>query len=255
LVDESYRLVIEADDDGRGVAVVRATRQIPVDWVNDAGEIVDGLRSALDHLVYQLAIDSQIIQVSESTRTQFPIFLDHDEYVRAGRGKSWREKMLVGVARKHRRIIDDLQPYQRHRPSKATVTVQTSSVASAGCSTVTGDPLALLRALSDRNKHREPLRAYAFIPTAEIQWEDPSGVHGLKVLGNPETDREDGDIVINAPIVTLPDGTKHQTEIQVGEARFDIAFEGDLPVGRADLDRIVLHISRIIDRFDARIRR
>jgi hypothetical protein len=234
LAEDHYAIVVERDDDGRDVAVFRTNREVPVDWGDDAGEIVDALRSALDHLVYQLAIDSQIIEVTESTRTQFPIFVDHGDYTRGGR-RSWREQMLVGVASKHRHIIDNLQPYQRRNRSGH-------------------DPLELLRGLSDPNKHRTRIVPLAYMAYGEFRYDQPDNLFGLDMQEVPNDERQDGDIVMTAPIMSIP-GADIQMKLQIGETRFDVGFRGDIAVSRDDLDRIVLHVSGIIGRFATRIRR
>lgn len=65
------------------------------EWAVDLGEIGTNARAALDHLVYQLAIDNGS-DPSKGSRTQFPIFLDEPEYRRGG-NRSHRERMLKGA--------------------------------------------------------------------------------------------------------------------------------------------------------------
>lgn len=87
----------------------------PPDWSVIVGELVHDLRSALDHLVWQLVLAN-----GETPRetSQFPIY----SYGRLGRAKDrkrraaqWRDR-LYGVDPADARFIKALQPYRRrHR--------------------------------------------------------------------------------------------------------------------------------------------
>jgi hypothetical protein len=79
--------------------------QCPGMWSIIIGEIVHDLRSALDHLVYQLVIFATDKPPANRDRTQFPIFLESDKFQTTGLG------MLVGVSKKATALIKSLQPF------------------------------------------------------------------------------------------------------------------------------------------------
>lgn len=92
------------------------------------GEAVQNMRTALDYLVYELALHS-LSGKKLRARTQFPIATTATSYFKTGRKQVWP---LLG---EHRRRIRKLQPYQ-----------------------FSGDPnstaLATLNRLSNTDKHR-----------------------------------------------------------------------------------------------------
>lgn len=97
-------------------------KDMPSHWPLLAGEAIQNLRSALDHLVYELS--------GGNRRTQFPIFTDPCEFQVLGSRK------LKGVPEAKRALIEKAQPY-RFMPEDAA-----------------HHPLAQLSALSNRDKHR-----------------------------------------------------------------------------------------------------
>lgn len=93
-----------------------------------AGDVVHNLRSALDHLAWQLAL---LNTATPYDLTQFPIALTPGEF-----GSKRGQKMIGDLSPNHRARIESFQPY--HGTSKAWT------------------PLALadLRTLSNTDKHR-----------------------------------------------------------------------------------------------------
>ena len=75
----------------------------PVDYSIRVGEIAYNLRSALDHLVWQLVIDNG---QCPSRRNEFPIFRDENLY----RGAVCEK--LEGVKQRHKNAIRLFQPFQ-----------------------------------------------------------------------------------------------------------------------------------------------
>lgn len=65
----------------------------------------------LDQLVWQLVLANG--NDPRTLHTQFPIATDFSVYAKGKRPT--RERMLAGVSRRHRRMIDDVQPYQAGR--------------------------------------------------------------------------------------------------------------------------------------------
>ena len=98
---ERRRTVLEIE---RGWPTVLGENEpeVPVDYSIRVGEIAYNLRSALDHLVWQLVIDNG---QPPSSRNAFPIFREEDQY-----RKGTREK-LKGVKERHRDAIQWLQPF------------------------------------------------------------------------------------------------------------------------------------------------
>ncbi len=97
-------------------------KPIPGHWPLLAGEAIQNLRSALDHLVYELS--------GNNRRTQFPIFTDRCEFQVLG------SRRLKGVSEAKRALIEKVQPY-RFMPEDAAQ-----------------HPLAQLSSLSNLDKHR-----------------------------------------------------------------------------------------------------
>ena len=127
-----------------------ATQQepMPLHWPLLAGEAVQNLRAALDHLVYEKS--------GENERTQFPIFLKPDDFAARAPG------MMKGVPEPLRTIIGSYQPY-RHIPGVPSQ-----------------DPLAELRTLSNRDKHKMLATVVSAVTRegvgkpdgVELTWED-----------------------------------------------------------------------------------
>ncbi|MYB50467.1 MAG: hypothetical protein F4X72_14585 [Dehalococcoidia bacterium] len=70
-----------------------------------AGEIAYNLRSALDHLVWQLV---QANGKTPDRRSEFPIFLEESEYFKGAKSK------LKGTSRRQRELIASFQPFRSH---------------------------------------------------------------------------------------------------------------------------------------------
>jgi hypothetical protein len=94
----------------------------PGEWALLAGEAIQNLRSALDHVVYDAS--------GGQSGTQFPIFTDP----RAFQGSASR--MLPGVPQGTRAVIEKAQPYRTNPGAPASAMLE------------------LLRELSNRDKHR-----------------------------------------------------------------------------------------------------
>src|SRR6059036_102474 len=95
---------------------------MPDHWPLLAGEAIQNLRAALDHLVFEKS--------GNNRRTQFPIFTDHCEFQVLGK------RYMKGVPEPVRAFIEEAQPY-RFMPEHAAQ-----------------HPLAQLSALSNLDKHR-----------------------------------------------------------------------------------------------------
>jgi hypothetical protein len=199
-----------------------------VDWGLDVGDIGVNARSSLDFLVYQLAIANGV-PPGKCVRTQFPIFLNAADY-RHGK-RSHRERMLAGVAPKHKRFIDNLQPFQR------------------GVQQARNDPLAILKALTDRDKHRDWVPVYAQLRDFKITATMPDGLSMEfdAEVGEPRI-YDDGDR-FRVPVV-LTDDAKVETSGQPMTIAFSL---DDRLISLHDVERILLHVSGILDNFERRI--
>jgi hypothetical protein len=77
----------------------------PPMWSVIIGEIVHDIRSALDHLVYQLVVHATNNPPADDSRTQFPIFDDVAKFQRHSLN------MLKGVSNQAATLIKTFQPF------------------------------------------------------------------------------------------------------------------------------------------------
>jgi hypothetical protein len=230
-----HRAVIETDGN-KYTARIYVDRDPDPEWGLDLGLIAIQARSALDLLVRQLVIDSG----NEPGRTQFPIFLDHDGYVRKDRGgSSQREKMLKGVATRHRRIIGEYQPYQRGRRAE-------------------DHPLAILAAIANRDKHRDVHAALGAIANSSYRLIKPDGSEVTIIMGSeshrPYMRITDGDVLLGIKNDPSPAVPEERVELDIGEIKTEVVFEGDRIVTLADMDRAILQVAEIVERFAKRVK-
>lgn len=93
---------------GHRIWVAAVLREPPSRWSAVIGDCVHNLRSALDHLTWQLAL----LQSSNPSRsTQFPIFLDETKYQGSG------QRQVAELTAAQRTCIESLQPYHGGDPS------------------------------------------------------------------------------------------------------------------------------------------
>jgi hypothetical protein len=162
----------------------------PPSWSVLVGELGHNLRSALDHLVFQLATDA------EKNRTAFPISLTEDAYLRPrGRDRiSYRDQCLVGVDPRWAATIDDLQPFKLD-PQYC------------------GGPLAILNELSNRDKHRVglPILSRVETPFAFITVERNNCIRSIELRAKGAGD----DMTLQAQ-VTAPEPQKKEQRLIYG---------------------------------------
>jgi hypothetical protein len=199
-------------------------------WVMDVAEISGHARSVLDQLVWQLVLANG--QDPNSFHTQFPISTDHDSYARGKKPK--REQMLAGVARKHRRIIDNYQPYQSG-------------------SQATRHPLYILNQVVNSEKHKAGHAVIASATECRARLVRPGeeeayiNFHRAMPLGNG-TDMLSVD---NHPDPAAPDKV---VTLELVSFATDVGFTGqDEVVLLADLERAILMVSEIVDRCEAKL--
>lgn len=235
LQEKPWRFVEESNHNSYAIRG-SIDREPDPEWDIDIGVIGSHARSALDYLVRQLVIASG----NDPTRgrTQFPIFLNRDEYVNnRGRRPSHRDLMLKGVDERFRRIIDQLQPYQRGRR-------------------VDNDPLVILEAVTNTDKHRDLHAAVAATTGTRFKLHMPDG-RVLTVRIN-RGDRPqwivDGQIFLGIDNQPPPEAPYQQVKMQVEQINVGLFFANDTRfVSVDDMERAVLHTSRILDRFSRMI--
>lgn len=242
-----YRYVGERDPEtGDQVVRIRFNRvdvRIPARLGLIAGDASHNLRSALDHLVWQLAT----VGAGPGRFTQFPLFDDADEYRRN------EERFLQGVVEGHRARIEALQPYH----------VRKLIDAGDGLSSLR-DPLATnlylmaVGRLDNADKHRLLL---AITSVARFRQPKFKGVKSARGTYPAEWIRmEDGAEVFRVTEVELlPGATEVKMEeepsytILFGDPEYDVvALWSDrtkAAVSRADLLNATDHVQHVIDSF------
>ena len=229
-----YRAIVERDGNSAAIRTY-IDREPDPDWVIEFGSIGVQARTALDHLIYQLVIDSGN-PVSKSTRTQFPIFLHEGDY------RAHRERMLKGVASRHRKVIGRLQPYHRGRQAFE-------------------DPLAVLATITNRDKHREDHVVLGSVGQGTYRIDRSlirPPVEDLTITidhGRHEPHRiTDGDLLFGIENQPSPEAPDEKVKLELDDLETVLLFEGDRPVTLDDLGRSVAHVSEIVERFANRIK-
>jgi hypothetical protein len=182
-------------------------------WAVIFGDAVHNLRSALDHLVWQLVLlDSQ----REGTEdNQFPIASEGGRYWSASRkGQSLRDWRLNGVSETHKREIDRVQPYRTNEPGKH-------------------ETLEALRELSNHDKHR---LLHTILFSVDVRPEDD-----FRFLANEDAGEQVGTTILQ-PFSEDGDTEILAVEYECPGPNPDVQIEGELPIGiGVDPLRIRLH--------------
>ena len=160
--EEKARLIVPETDGGVVWWIYRGeTSNPPIDWYIRVGEFAYNLRSALDHLVWQLVEEKQ----NKPDRwTGFPI----QQKSADNKGANQRDP-LRGVSCEARRYIDSVQPYN-------------------GDAVGIGHKLTNLNAIGNIDKHRRKVatsvRWTGIGPTLidRLSWSDRTGTGGKKFI-------------------------------------------------------------------------
>jgi hypothetical protein len=237
-----FRFVVETDGNRQSI-VCHVDREPDESWADELVEIVYQARSALDQLFRQLIIDSE----HTLWKGGYPIRSDRDEYLRKGKGgRSNRERLLKGVASRHRRIIDSVQPFQRGGMAAR-------------------DPLAVLNTISNRDKHNDVYTCIAALGNPGFRLIRPSLPPpdreltvrlGEKLTPHPMMDGEEFFALSFQPSAGAPpEAVNTEVYIEPIDLRPTLGFQSD---GRVftldDIERGVLAVSRVIDRHAARLK-
>jgi len=221
---EPYDTPIGYVGDGWDARYFHILREPPLRLGIIAGDYAQNLRSALDHLVYQLAL----LTTKSPQGTAFPICVDASSYLNSGpHGEpSLRDRCLAGVPDEHRALIDEVQPYVGRSRAEAEV-----------------DELAYLSRFTNTDKHRVIHPAFGKLVSADA-----------KALDGPA----DIELRITSPLPVLtegteiyriragrPTGTHVRVQVHLG---FTIGF-GTYGLSDGDFRNIHAHVAQIIDRF------
>lgn len=105
-----YKLALDRDTDTpEERVIIRFDRATPDVWSVRIGEIVHNWRSALDHMVYEIAAAEGEGKVPMGT--EFPIFLDRAQFASKNRGGGLYK--IRGLPEPARTSIEEIQPFNR----------------------------------------------------------------------------------------------------------------------------------------------
>lgn len=217
------------------------------EWGLILGDMVHNLRSALDHLVWQLVL---LNGEKPRRQNQFPIIRAKNDYweVPANRSESVRDRMLAGVAEDHRAFIDMVQPFNGGGDPKGT-------------------SLAVLSWISNADKHR--VVSAGFVLTSEPSQElfDVTTTHPGGAVVNMEMnwgelkdgaeimrfrpDPPDARVNVNAAIPTYIAFRQGDTDLPADDIKilfnwvdsyvrgFEPIFRGELAMGKGSPLKLV----------------
>ncbi len=136
---------------------------------------------------------------SRARRARFPIVVEPDEDIEDIVPEEFaKADALKDVLPPHRAIIESLQPYRRSEPER--------------------DALAILRILSDRDKHR--VITPVLVSTGALQFEE-GATEGVKFeFGHASEHLEVGAEIARAPLSSLADPHVEMTGNATPEVRF-----------------------------------
>ncbi len=201
----------------------------PLRWGILVGDVVHNLRSALDHLAWQLVL----VNGGEPTwRTQFPIYTDEAAYRRAQGGQA----RIAGMSDEDRELIEELQPFRQPEDQEKP------------------HHLALLRELANVDKHR--VVHTTLIQTAGSQFR----IHGLEdISGITNITPQFGPLADGAELVRIgvaADGPEPRLSVDA-QLELDVAFaDEDSPVYDENVPGVLLelreYVAELVGRFDPR---
>jgi hypothetical protein len=167
------------------------------EWGIILGDAVHCLRSGLDQLIWGFIPEPK----DRSNRTQYPICLSEREWVTEAPAMYW------GVSEAFAELLDKTQPYQRGDVNAART-----------------HPLAVLRALSNLDKHRTIPAIALVADETEAEVIATQGIKEWSALRFKEGKRyEKGAVVAESKIVPDDSGLEPHMDVEVNAA-FDIAF-------------------------------
>jgi hypothetical protein len=200
----------------------------PTRWSLIVGDCVHNLRSALDHLVYQLVIASGVTP-KERNNLQFPICFKPSQWETNGGSK------LLGMKPEWQRAVENLQPHKRR--NEPTIAGQ--------------HPLEVIATLDNTDKHRElhlAAVASAMLTESGAKVTALDAIKGIQMVFHNHVGLPIEQAQLYGIIVTPPTA-KVQIELQ-HPIPIGVAF-GQRHAVRADqLDVLVDEVVRIVGRFE-----
>jgi hypothetical protein len=198
--DRPYKLSVDVDGEtGEQVCRIHIERMPPPEWSVVVGEVVHGLRTALDHAVYALSAPSS--GGKPPGGTEFPIFKDEPNFRNTKRpGGLWKIRGLGEAAEK---VVVSVQPFNHAggEPER--------------------HPLWVLQQLSNADKHRSLNLMGTALGLGKLSLEPKGGVviESSKIRGDGQV--EDGTELARWSVAVSGEG-----EVQIdGEIAYGIAFD------------------------------
>jgi len=191
------------------------------------GDIVHNIRSALDHVAWQLVMHGGVqLSESQARKVMFPITDSEPEF------KSQTPKSLPGVRPEEMTAVERFQPYNR---------------LDSFLHFKNGAPLARLRELSRHDKHR------VITPVLVVPARLPTFIYRDTRYISHIVD--DGPIKLDTPFLRItvePIGDQPSVEMK-GQMAFEIAFEDGafvaIELGHAsnEAHKLITHLQRIVE--------
>jgi hypothetical protein len=215
-------------------------RQPDPAWCAVIGDIVHNLRSALDHLVCQLAVlNGNDIDCCKSSRTSFPICLTPESFSNASR----RISPLINPDALA--LIEELQPYAAANKPTANPLQREPRFSN----------LWILSELDIIDKHRTLIIAARYHGPMEFTYTIDNGAPVTIPINAKWRPLENGAQIANIDISALALDRQHEMHVQM-QAEMKILF---YDTGCCDglqiedaLGACFRHVSAIIDEFDGR---
>jgi hypothetical protein len=226
---DTYRIVTEVDvKNSRFVGRVRITGEFPLDWSVIVGDVLQNLRAALDHVLWQLVIANGC---KPGFGNSFPIFdkLPPEDPSHPDRER-WN-RHVKGVHPDAVRFIEFCQPY--------------NGLDTPGPHTLTG-----LRKLSNEDKHRTLVPALSAVHgekkhftvrPVELRDIQPPTEKMQVRAGRP---LKDGDLVFEMPVTIIGSNPEVKTK---GSVPLDVGF-GKPPVPMKGFKQMVEVVELILGR-------
>jgi hypothetical protein len=198
LEDRPYEVTLDKDPQtGDEVCRIHILRHPPEEWSILIGEIVYGLRSALDHAVYALSAPPG---EEPPKGTEFPIFKEEAMFRNDNRpGGLWKAR---GLSPEALAVVDSIQPF-RHAGQEPERHI-----------------LWVLQELCNTDKHRALNLSSTALGAMDLTLKPFGGVtvHRSKV-------REDGPVEDGAELVRWSVSVKGEGKVEMnGEIAVDVAF-------------------------------
>jgi hypothetical protein len=224
---QPYALRTTDIDRATGWAEIRLheSSPLPLGWGVIVGDAVHNLRSALDHLAWQVVSRDG---GDPTEQTMFPIVDDAAYWSKAAR------RRLPGASYESRSFFEELQPYQRSRDPRM----------------VKRQPLYVLRELSNIDKHRVVHPAWAAVrATPDIRMDFRSNLDAgelleTELLLHSDEALHDGMLLLRARF-PLP-GPKPEVRLET-ELPLYVGFgDDDLSVAKETLPKLVEHTAHVL---------